>query len=140
MLTGSCLCRAIRYEVNIPITELRQCHCTDCQKVSGAGGTVNALIASSAFRITHGEPRRFTKVADSGRTLHRFFCADCGSPIYSQREVTPEMMTLRAGTLDNAPPMKVFAHIWTASARPWAHIDPATQRFPGQPDAPAVKK
>ncbi|HEU0258845.1 MAG TPA: GFA family protein [Burkholderiales bacterium] len=140
MLTGSCLCRAIRYEVNIPITELRQCHCTDCQKVSGAGGTVNALIASSAFRITHGEPRRFTKVADSGRTLHRFFCADCGSPIYSQREVTPEMMTLRAGTLDNAPPMKVVAHIWTASARSWAHIDPATQRFPGQPDAPAVKK
>lgn len=140
MLTGSCLCRAIRYEVDLPITELRQCHCTDCQKVSGAGGTVNAWIASSAFRITHGEPRRFTKVADSGRTLHRFFCADCGSPIYSQREVMPEMMTLRAGTLDNAPPMKVVAHIWTASARPWAHIDPATQRFPGQPDAPAVKK
>jgi hypothetical protein len=140
MLTGSCLCRAIRYEVNIPITELRQCHCTDCQKVSGAGGTVNAWIASSAFRITHGEPRRFTKVADSGRTLHRFFCADCGSPIYSQREVMPEMMTLRAGTLDQPPPMKLVAHIWTASARPWAHIDPATQRFPGQPDAPAVKK
>ena len=60
MLTGSCLCRAIRYEVNIPITELRQCHCTDCQKVSGAGGTVNALIPSSAFRITRGEPKRFT--------------------------------------------------------------------------------
>jgi hypothetical protein len=36
--------------------------------------------------------------------------------------------------------MKFVAHIWTASARPWAHIDPATQRFPGQPDAPAVKK
>ena len=134
------MCRAIRYEVNIPVIELRQCHCTDCQKVSGAGGTVNALIASSAFRVTHGEPRRFTKVADSGRTLHRFFCGDCGSPIYSQRELTPEMMTLRAGTLDNAPPNKVVAHIWTASARPWSHIDPATQRFPGQPDAQAVKK
>ena len=70
MLTGSCLCRAIRYEVTIPITELRQCHCTDCQKVSGAGGTVNALIPSSAFRITRGEPKRFTKLADSVRTLH----------------------------------------------------------------------
>jgi hypothetical protein len=140
MLTGSCLCHAIRYQVTVPITELRQCHCADCQKVSGAGGTVNALIASSGFRITQGEPKRFTKVADSGRTLHRFFCGDCGSPIFSRREVTPEMMTLRVGTLDNAPPMQVVAHIWTASARPWAHIDPATQRFPGQPDAPAVKK
>jgi hypothetical protein len=140
MLTGSCLCRAIRYEVNIPITELRQCHCTDCQKVSGAGGTVNALIPSSALRITQGEPKRFTKIADSGRTLHRFFCGECGSSLFSRRELTPETTVLRIGALDSPPPMQVVAHIWTASARPWAHIDPATQRFPGQPDAPAVKK
>ena len=140
MLTGSCLCRGIRYEVSVPITELRQCHCTDCQKVSGAGGTVNALIPSSALRITQGEPKRFTKVADSGRTLHRFFCGECGSSLFSRREHTPETTVLRIGALDDPPPMKLVAHIWTASARPWAHIDPATQRFPGQPDAPAVKK
>ena len=140
MLTGSCLCRGIRYEVSVPITELRQCHCTDCQKVSGAGGTVNALIPSSALRITQGEPKRFTKVADSGRTLYRFFCGECGSSLFSRRELTPETTVLRVGALDDPPPMKVVAHIWTASARPWAHIDRATQRFPGQPDAPAVKK
>ena len=32
MLTGSCLCRAIRYEVTVPMSELRHCHCKDCQK------------------------------------------------------------------------------------------------------------
>ena len=26
MLTGSYLCRAIRYEVSVPVTELRACH------------------------------------------------------------------------------------------------------------------
>lgn len=140
MLTGSCLCRAIRYEVTVPISELRQCHCKDWQKSSGAGGAVNAMIPSSAFRITQGEPKRFTKVADSGRTLHRFFCGGCGSPIFSRREVLPEITSLRIGTLDGAPPMKIATNIWTESARPWAHIDPSTQRFPGQPDAPAVKK
>jgi hypothetical protein len=36
--------------------------------------------------------------------------------------------------------MKIAAHIWTKSARPWDYIDPASQQFPGQPDAPAVKK
>ena len=133
MLTGSCLCRAIRYEVTVPITELRHCHCADCQKSSGAAGSVNAMIQSPGFRITHGEPKRFTKVADSGRTLHRFFCGECGSPIFSRREVLPEVTSLRIGTLDNAPPMKITTNIWTGSARPWAHIDPATQRFPGQP-------
>jgi hypothetical protein len=140
MLTGSCLCRAIRYEVTVPITELRACHCRDCQKSSGAGGAVNAMIPSSAFRITQGTPKRYTVTADSGRILHRFFCADCGSPIYSRREVLPEVTSLRIGTLDDAPPMKITTNIWTRRARPWAYIDPATQQFPGQPDPPGVTK
>ena len=139
MLTGSCLCRAIRYEVTVPITELRQCHCQDCQKSSGAGGGVNAMIPTSGFRITLGTPKRFTKTADSGRTLHRYFCGDCGSPIFSRREVLPEITSLRIGTLDNAPPMKITTNIWTASARPWAHIDPQSKQFPGQPDPPATR-
>ena len=139
MLTGSCLCRAIRYEVSVPITELRACHCRDCQKSSGAGGSVNAMIPSSGFRLTQGAPKRFTVTADSGRILHRFFCGDCGSPLYSRRELTPENTSLRIGTLDEPSAMKITAHIWTRSARPWSHIDPAAKQFDGQPDAPASK-
>jgi hypothetical protein len=139
-LTGSCLCGAIRYTVTVPITELRACHCTNCQKASGAGGTVNAMIPSAAFQLTRGTLKRYTGIADSGRTLHRYFCGDCGSPIYSQRAITPEMLSLRVGALDNAGDMKITAHIWTRSARPWAYIDPAAQQHPGQPDAPAATK
>ena len=139
-LTGSCLCGAIEYEIGANVTELRACHCTSCQKISGAGGTVNAVIPSGQFRITKGSPKRHTRTADSGRVLHRYFCGDCGSPIYSQRETMPEMIALRVGTLDNPGPMKLTAHIWTRSARPWSHIDPAAKQFPGQPDAPAQTK
>jgi hypothetical protein len=139
-MTGSCLCRAIRYEVSVPIAELRACHCKDCQKSSGTGGSVNAMIPTSGFRITHGAPRRYSVTADSGRTLHRFFCGECGSPLFSRREIVPETTSLRIGTLDNPPPMKITANIWINSARPWAHIDAATQQFPGQPDPPTPKK
>jgi hypothetical protein len=138
-LSGSCLCGAIRYVITAPVTELRACHCANCQKSSGAGGSVNAPVASSAFRITQGTPKRYTAVADSGRTLHRYFCGDCGSPIYSQRENAPEMAVVRAGTLDDAGDMKITANIWTKSRRPWSHIDPASKQHPGQPDAPATK-
>jgi hypothetical protein len=132
-LTGGCLCGAIRYAVNQPVTQLRACHCTHCQKSSGAAGTVNAVLPSTAFQITKGTPRRFDARADSGRTLHRFFCGDCGSPIYSQRETNPGMVVVRAGTLDSGEGMKITANIWTKSARPWAYIDPATDQNPGQP-------
>lgn len=132
-LSGSCLCGAIRYTVSTPITELRACHCTHCQKGSGTGASVNAPLPASAFKLTQGTLKRFTDKADSGRTLYRFFCGDCGSPIYSQRETTPENIALRIGTLDSPPPMKLTAHIWMKSARPWSHIDPSSKQFPGQP-------
>ena len=139
MLTGSCLCGAIRYTIDAEVKELRACHCRNCQKASGAQGTVNAILPSSVFKLTSGRPKRYTAVADSGRTLHRYFCGDCGSAIYSQREASPEMVVVRAGTMDNAPDMKVTAHIWTRSARNWAYIDPASAQHPGQPDAPQHK-
>ena len=133
-LTGSCLCGAIQYTVDAPVGELRACHCTHCQKSSGAGGTVNAVVPSAAFKITQGRPKRYDAKAESGRTLYRFFCGDCGSPIYGQREInTANVVVVRAGTLDNAGDMKITANIWTRSARPWAHIDPASAQNPGQP-------
>jgi len=139
-LTGSCLCGAIRYTVSVPIAELRACHCTHCQKASGAGGSVNAVIPSTAFHITQGTPKCYGSAADSGRTLNRYFCGDCGSPIYSQRATAPDTVVLRAGTIDRAGDMKITTNIWTRSARPWAHIDPASKQFPGQPDAPPAQK
>ena len=139
-LTGSCLCGALRYAIDAPVAELRACHCVHCQKTSGSGGSVNAILPSSVFRVTQGTPKRYAVLADSGRTLNRYFCGDCGSPIYSQRANNTEFVALRIGTLDDPPPMKITANIWTRSARPWAWIDPASKQFPGQPDAPGARK
>lgn len=138
-LTGGCLCGAIRYTVNVPIAELRACHCTHCQKASGAGGSVNAMLPSAELKFTKGTPKRYAGKADSGRTLYRFFCGDCGSPLYSQRETAPETASLRIGTLDDPGEMRITAHIWTRSARPWDRIEPGTKQFPGQPDAPPAR-
>jgi hypothetical protein len=135
-IEGSCLCGAIRFTIDAPVKELRACHCRNCQKASGAGGSVNAVLPASAFRITKGTPKRYSAHADSGRLLHRHFCADCGSPIYTLREATPETVVVRAGLFDNPGEMKISGNIWTASARPWSYIDPATRQHPGQPDAP----
>ncbi len=130
---GGCLCGAIRYCVNAPITALRVCHCTHCQKTSGTGASVNAVIQSKDFALTRGTPKRYADKADSGRLLQRFFCGDCGSPIYSQRDITPERIVVRAGSFDDSSAMKIAAHIWTSSRRPWSHIDPDTEQLPGNP-------
>lgn len=130
-LTGSCLCGAIRYAIDVPVSELRTCHCTHCQKASGAGGSVNAVVPGANFRITQGTPKRYDDSAQSGRILCRYFCGDCGSPLYSHRAVAPEILVVRAGSFDQPGPMRITCNIWIASARPWSHIDPATEQHPG---------
>jgi len=131
-MTGGCLCGAIRYTVAAPISGLRACHCRNCQKSSGSGGTVNAVVPTASFRITQGTTRRYDDAAtQSGRTLSRHFCAECGSPIYSQRNPDPGFIVVRAGSLDDSRGMKITGNIWTATARPWSYIDPATECHPG---------
>ena len=131
--TGGCLCGAIRYSISAPITELRACHCIDCQRASGAHGTVAAFIPRDGFKLTQGQPKHYAKKADSGRTLIRYFCGQCGSQLYSHRETTPELLGVRAGTLDDSADLKISTHIWTKSARPWSHLDPAARQVEGQP-------
>ena len=71
-ITGGCLCGAVRYEITAPVTALRACHCLNCQKHTGSGGSVNAVVPKDSFRITKGEPKKYDDSAtQSGRTLSR---------------------------------------------------------------------
>lgn len=135
-MTGGCLCGQIRYTVSQPLQNLIACHCTHCQKASGAGASFNAVVPTSAVTFTSGQPKLFADTAQSGNILKRYFCADCGSPIYSQREKTPGTMVLRAGTLDASDHMKLVMNIWTDSARPWMHLDPALEHHSQNRPAP----
>ena len=140
MLTGGCLCGAIRYTLSSPVTALRACHCRNCQKSSGTGGTVNAVVQDADFRITRGETKKYDDSAtQSGRALSRHFCATCGSPIYSRRNPNPGFLVVRAGTLDDSSGARIAAHIWTSTAQSWSHIEPGTECHPGNMPPPPNK-
>ena len=130
-ITGGCLCGNIRYSVSAPVEKIIACHCTHCQKSSGTGASHNAAVPTAAVTFTSGKPKRYADTAASGNVLNRYFCGDCGSPIYSQREKLPEMMVLKVGTLDAPNEMKLVMNIWTDSARPWLYRDPEVQHYPG---------
>lgn len=122
-LTGGCLCGAIRYAVDAPVERLVACFCTDCQKVSGAAGSVNALVPAEAFRITQGRPKTFSKTADSGNALERHFCADCGTCICNPMGGNAGFVILKAGTLDRQDGMRIVRNVWTCSRPSWAPMD-----------------
>ncbi len=126
---GGCLCGAIRYEVAAPVERILMCHCRNCQKATGAGASANVVVPAAALTFSRGTPRLFSQQVDSGHTLHRAFCGDCGSPIYSRRDHVPDWLVLKVGTLDR-PHGAVVANLWTQSASAWTPIQAGVDNYP----------
>lgn len=123
---GGCLCGAIRYTVHAPVDSIVMCHCTNCQKASGTGASANVIVPTAALAIDGGTPRIFSQRVDSGNTLHRHFCGDCGSPLWSRRDHQPERTVLKVGSLDE-PHGTIVMNIWTRSARVCFPLPPAPE-------------
>ncbi len=59
VLTGSCLCGAVAFEVDGPIAGIGQCHCSLCRKVSGTASNAVFVVASKAdWETLHGDAVR----------------------------------------------------------------------------------
>jgi len=130
---GGCACGAIRYECSAEPLFAARCHCRDCQRELGAGFVPVLGVPADAFRVTRGAPRGFTVTADSGHPTTRFFCADCGSPLFGRPGVAPEMVTIRAGSLDDPAAFRPARNLYVSRAQPWATMDPALPKLPRLP-------
>ena len=113
---------------------------------SGALGASSAFwlaitVPDRAFRLTKGEPRLAQKIADSGRTVTRWLCPDCGCWVVSspQPGAAPGAMIrrVRGGTLDDTSWLKPTAHFWTRSKQPWVVLPEGGEVFATQPDLDA---
>lgn len=136
MISGACLCGAVRYETPaMPITT-RYCWCRVCQFFATGNAAVSICFPSAGMTVT-GETRDFVSVADSGNTMHRRFCPICGTHLFSEAESRPHLIFVRAGTLDDREVARPAATIWTASAPSWACLDESLPSFAGQPPPPA---
>ncbi len=127
--SGGCLCGAVRYEVDGPMAPIQLCHCRQCRKAQGGPFGANIPVAAADFRLIGGADALRDYRASPGK--RRVFCGRCGSPIFSQRDGTPEVLRLRAGSLDDAEGLSVGLHAQTASAAAWWPIDDELPSYPG---------
>ena len=131
-VTGGCLCRQVRYRVTAAPIITRVCWCRDCQYFAAGSATVNVCFPSNAITI-EGEMKDYRSVADSGNVTHRRFCPTCGTSLFSEAEVRPHLIFVRAGTLDDPEIAKPAATIWTSSAPSWACMNENLPKIERQP-------
>ncbi|HWE09643.1 MAG TPA: GFA family protein [Solirubrobacteraceae bacterium] len=130
-LTGGCNCGAVRFEVSERFVSAVYCHCTRCQRRTGAGASANARTAPGSFRIVSGEDRIRSWQPETGAA--KFFCGDCGSALYSQTAGDPPGVGVRLGAIDGDPGIRPSARQFVAYAADWEDIpDDGLPRYPEQ--------
>lgn len=119
---GGCLCGSVRYVVSGEVMGAGACHCRDCQYVCGGAASNVLVVSGSALQITKGEPKTFRSTADSGAIRIRHFCPTCGTPLFAEDAAYPNIVTIKAGSLDDPSLFKPTAHFWMQSAPSWHDV------------------
>jgi len=137
--SGRCLCGAVTFTIDGNPVGARMCWCRDCQYIASGSPTVNVLFPENAVHFS-GELGKLLTTADSGNTVERGFCVQCGSQLYSRTlEPAGLPMRVRAGTLDDRELLAPQAIIWAGSAPAWAELDPKLPQHVKGPDSPVIE-
>ena len=87
-ITGGCYCGAVRYEIDGEPQASLQCHCRECQYISGGFPAALMLFPLEIFQLTSGEMKQFRR-SDLERPVTRHFCENCGTGIASETPNRP---------------------------------------------------
>lgn len=107
-----------------PAPSLSTATVATCQRESGSAFVPVLAVPKAAFAVTRGTPRCFELIADSGHATTRAFCGDCGSSLFGLPGRAPEIVTIRAGSLDDPSTFRPSQDIYTVSAQPWDYMNP----------------
>ena len=129
--TGRCLCGNISYEFENAPAMTGVCHCKNCQRQAGSAFSTLAGVPKAEF-VMKGEARVFMDGdTKSGNTVERYFCATCGSPIYSAIASQPDTLFLKTGTMDDTAEFQPQFHAWSDTKQDWVALDEGVPQMQG---------
>ena len=139
---GGCLCGAVRYRIALEGGTAgaawnlagNYCHCSMCRKATGGGYAVFFDVPRPTLAWTKGEPTIYR----SSPVATRGFCANCGSPLYYDKDAE-SVRWMTVGSLDDPSNFKPRHHYGVESRLPWADCGrdlpgkETQESFEGQP-------
>jgi hypothetical protein len=127
MLSGSCLCGGVAYEVDATVGRIVHCHCETCRKTHATAFSSLTAVPRDRFRWIRGHDLLAAFESSPGK--FRRFCSRCGSHIVAERVNQPTVM-LRLGCLDTAVEGGAQVHIWRSDGASWYDPEHALPEVP----------
>jgi hypothetical protein len=125
-IKGGCLCGVVSYSISGSPFAADYCHCTICQKSSGAPFVCWMDLLIDQLTWMTSKPSEYK----STENVRRGFCAECGSTISFRDIRHPEYISLTITSLDDPNLVKPTYHIFTENQVKWLNIVDECKRFP----------
>ena len=131
LVTGGCLCGAIRYEAQGPLRYLTHCYCSMCRRAHGAMFATFGAAKREQFRLLSGSGE--LRTYRNPPNVQRSFCGTCGSTLFWERIDQPKYISIAVGTVAGDPGSRPLAHIYVGSKAEWWEITDHLPQYEEEP-------
>ena len=124
MHRGSCLCGAVRFEVDRVVGPFELCHCNRCRKTSGSAFLAAVGVRRDDFRWVSGRELIRTydaPIVESPPAYRSCFCERCGSPVPDPSN-DASWFEIAAGALEGDLGAHPDKHIFVEVKSSWYEI------------------
>jgi hypothetical protein len=133
---GSCLCGAVRFEIEPPTLFCAHCHCRFCRRAHGAAFVTWVGAAEDRFACTSGEDQvRWHQSTEQSR---RGFCSTCGTTLFYTSILSPGEVHVARACIDGDIDREPKAHVFYDQRVPWGGLDEELPTYDG--DHPVLAK
>ena len=122
-LNGRCTCSKVKYQLlNKPLF-VHCCHCTWCQRETGASFALNAFIETHNVKLLQGKTETIYTPTSSSGGQKIIRCASCKIALWSHYSGAGDVISLvRIGTLDDSNALQPDIHIYTSTQQHWLKL------------------
>ncbi|MDE1895267.1 MAG: GFA family protein [Pseudomonadota bacterium] len=120
---GQCGCGDIRYRMTSRPLFVHCCHCSWCQRESGAAFALNAMIETARLELLQGEPIMVDTPSNSGKGQRIARCPRCHVALWSHYAGAGQAIAfVRVGTLREPARCPPDIHIFASTRQPWLQL------------------
>jgi hypothetical protein len=131
-LSGGCLCGVIEFSLSDDFSAFYQCHCKQCQHLTGSAFASNLITTPDNIEWLKGADN-IKKYEHPSRDFAKAFCGSCGSAVPFVNK-SRRSLIVPAGSLNTFPAIRPQANIFTSEEACWLKPGQGAKEFEGFPE------